>query len=170
MAEKSKHGKLGISTIVLLIICAVMFLAFVCGIRPCSVISGSMEPNLPTWSLCFVNTKASYDEIKTGDIVVYVRHSDQKRIIHRVVEIESDGMVTKGDANPISDGLSVDRNNLYGKYLFHIPYLGYLSKFTEKPIVKILLAVFVVVLLTANVILGFKPDPEDEKDEEQASP
>lgn len=111
---------------------------FFAGIRPCAVISGSMEPNLPTWSLCFVDTRISYDDIKTGDIVVYIRRSDEKRIIHRVIDIQPEGIVTKGDANSLSDGLSVGRDNLYGKSLFHIPYLGYVNRFTQNPLIKAL--------------------------------
>ena len=84
-----------------------LFLGQISGIRLCAVVSGSMEPNLPTWSLSIVNTKASYDSIQTGDIVVYYRRSDHTRIIHRVTEIKPNGMVTKGDANSVTDGLSV---------------------------------------------------------------
>ncbi|MDO5424637.1 MAG: signal peptidase I [Eubacteriales bacterium] len=127
----------------------VILLGLISGIRPCAVISGSMEPNLPTWSLCFVDTRASYDNIQTGDIVVYSRRADGLRIIHRVIAIEPEGMITKGDANSVSDGLSVGRDNLYGKSLFHIPYLGYCSKAVKNPISKtIIIACFAVLLLT----------------------
>ena len=107
--------------ILLVLFCALYFLG---PLRLCAVVSGSMEPNLPTWSLCVVNVKTPYEQIETGDIVVYLRQSDGKRIIHRVIEIRDEGMVTKGDANKRDDGLSVTRQNLYGKYLFHIPKLG----------------------------------------------
>ena len=65
-----------------------LFLGQISGIRLCAVVSGSMEPNLPTWSLSIVNTKASYDSIQTGDIVVYYRRSDHTHIIHRMTEIK----------------------------------------------------------------------------------
>lgn len=38
--------------------------------------------------------------------MVYYRRSDHTRIIHRVTEIKPNGMVTKGDANSVTDGLS----------------------------------------------------------------
>ena len=129
----------------------IMLLGMISGIRPCSVISGSMEPNLPTWSLCFIDTRISYDEIQTGDIVVYNRRSDDVRIIHRVIEIEPEGMITKGDANSVSDGLSVGRDNLYGKSLFHIPYLGYLGRLAQKPIVKISTILCLLALLITDI-------------------
>ena len=121
----------------LLVMITFFLVGQISGIRLCAVVSGSMEPNLPTWSLSIVNTKASYDSIQTGDIVVYYRRSDHIRIIHRVTEIVPNGMVTKGDANSVSDGLSVGRDNLFRKHLFHIPYLGYFSKLGQKPIVRV---------------------------------
>ena len=142
------------SVFVLLVLCLTLLFGAISGIRPCAVISGSMEPNLPIWSLCFVDTRASYDDIQTGDIVVYTRHSDQLRIIHRIIEITTDGMVTKGDANPVSDGLSVGRDNLYGKNLFHIPYLGYCSQLQKKPLFRILLIAFWVVFFITDFLLS----------------
>ena len=151
-----RDKKLGGSTLIFVIVFAIMLLGIISGIRPCSVISGSMEPNLPTWSLCFIDTRISYDEIQTGDIVVYNRRSDDVRIIHRVIEIEPEGMITKGDANSVSDGLSVERDNLYGKSLFYIPYLGYLGRFAQKPIVKISIIICSLVLLITDIVTSRK--------------
>ena len=151
-----RDKKLGGSTSIFVIVFAIMLLGIISGIRPCSVISGSMEHNLPTWSLCFIDTRISYDEIQTGDIVVYNRRSDDVRIIHRVIEIEPEGMITKGDANSVSDGLSVGRDNLYGKSLFYIPYLGYLGRFAQKPIVKISIIICSLVLLTTDIVTSRK--------------
>lgn len=148
--------KMSSSTWTFVTVFMIILLGMISGIRPCSVISGSMEPNLPTWSLCFIDTRISYDEIQTGDIVVYNRRSDDVRIIHRVIEIEPEGMITKGDANSVSDGFSVGRDNLYGKNLFHIPYLGYFACFTQKPIVKISVILCLLVLLITDIVTGRK--------------
>lgn len=144
------------STLVFVTVPVIMLLGIISGIRPCSVISGSMEPNLPTWSLCFIDTRISYDEIQTGDIVVYNRRSDNMRIIHRVIEITPEGMITKGDANSVFDGLSVGRDNLYGKSLFYIPYLGCLGRFAQKPIIKISIIICWLVLLMTDIVTGRK--------------
>lgn len=146
-----KH-KMSCSAFILLVMTVFVLLGMLSGIRPCAVISGSMEPNLPTWSLCFVSTRTSYDSIQTGDIVVYYNRSNNMRIIHRVIEIEPDGMVTKGDANQISDGLSVGQDNLYGKSLFHIPYIGYCSQLAQMPIVKVVILACLIVLLATDIV------------------
>lgn len=147
-----QKNEMSASSIFLVVVVAIILLSVVSGIRPCAVMSGSMEPNLPTWSLCFINTRVSYDSIQIGDIVVYQRHSDSTRIIHRVISIEADGMVTKGDANPVSDGLSVGRDNLYGKNLFHIPYLGYCIKVAQQPIVRLAIIVCIAAIITIDIV------------------
>ncbi len=124
----------------------ILLLIYVAGpIRLCFVPSGSMEPNVPTWSLCFINQWTPYEDIEVGDIVVYTRKSDGLRIIHRVIENTGNALVTKGDANRIDDGPSVTPDNLYGKYLFHIPGIG-------KPLAKMKTPAGIAV--TAVIVVG----------------
>ena len=84
---KKTPANLSASAVLLIVLALIILLTFISGIRMCAVVSGSMEPNIPTWSLCFVNTRISYDDIQVGDVVVYKRRSDGLRIIHRVIEI-----------------------------------------------------------------------------------
>lgn len=155
MKNNSKKKKLSGTVITAAIIIILIAVVFISGIRPCVVLSGSMEPAIPTWSLCFVDTRVSYDDIVLGDVVVYDRRADDRRIIHRVVKIEDEGITTKGDANLITDGVSVGRDNLYGKELFHIPYIGYICRFAKNPFVLIALAV-IIVLLNVTDLKGKK--------------
>lgn len=131
-----KKNNLSASAVLILILAGVLLFGAISGLRLCSVVSGSMEPTIPTWSLCVINTKVDYDAVALGDVVVYKRRSDGKRIIHRVVEITPEGMITKGDANRSDDGVSVGRDNLIGKKLWHIPYLGFCGKIMQYPIVR----------------------------------
>lgn len=127
---------------------AVVLLVYLIGpIRLCFVPSGSMEPNIPTWSLCVINARTPYEAIEVGDVVVYNRRSDNLRIIHRVIEITDGAMVTKGDANQVSDGPSVTPDNLYGKYLFHIPGVGRVLYLAKTPVGIAVTAVVIVALL-----------------------
>ena len=94
--------------------------------------------------------------------MVYNRRSDDMRIIHRVIEITSEGMITKGDANSVSDGFSVGRDNLYGKSLFYIPYLGYWGRFAQKPIIKISIIMCWFVLLMTDIVTSRKTGNTEE--------
>ena len=142
---------------------------FIGPLRLCYVPSGSMEPNIPTWSICFVNVWTPYEKIETGDVVVYTRKSDGLRIIHRVIQITDEGMVTKGDANSVDDGLSVTEDNLFGKYLFHIPKVGRLINRIKSPLGIAIIAVLAVILLitsAADENRRKKAEPDEKSDGE----
>ena len=93
---------------------------------------------------------------------VYIRKSDSKRIIHRVIEITGDGMITKGDANSASDGLSVTAENLYAKNLFHIPVLGRLSMAVRNTTGRIIIIILALGLLALELFT-----PREEKKEKK---
>lgn len=153
-----------------MIVCILILvlLYFATGLRLCSVESGSMEPTIPTGSLCIVSTRVEYEDIKLGDVVVYIRASDGKRIIHRVIEITEDGMVTKGDANNRDDGVSVtkDPDNLFAKNLFHIPYLGRLPSLLRTP-AGIAVIAGIAVLLIFTEVMGRKKEKDEEPPPEE---
>jgi signal peptidase I len=160
-------GKLLLPIIIILIV----GFNFLGPFRLCAVPTGSMEPNIPTWSLCLVNVKTPYEDIETGDIVVYERKSDGLRIIHRVIAITDAGMVTKGDANSIDDGVSVTPDNLFGKYLGHIPQLGRLPMLIRTPAGIAVIAVLAIGLLVWSVAddakaLKRKRDDQDPPEDE----
>ena len=136
--------------------------------RLCFVPSGSMEPNIPTWSLCVINVRIPYEDIELGDVVVYSRHSDGTRIIHRVIEIRENALVTKGDANRSDDGPSVTPDNLYGKYLFHIPWIGKPLYYAKTPAGIAVTAGLILVLLFLSLRDGKqKPEEDDGEGQEQ---
>ena len=62
------------------------------------VLSGSMEPTFSKDDLILVKKT---DNIAIGDIVVY--QSNNSLVVHRVVSIDDDVVITKGDANNIED-------------------------------------------------------------------
>ena len=122
------------------------------GLRLCSVVSGSMEPTIPTWSMCVIDTHADYEDLAEGDVIVYYRAADGARIIHRIIAIYPEGIVTKGDANSIDDGLSVTKNNYYAKSLFHVPYLGGISQKLRTPEGICVIAAIAFILIISSLV------------------
>lgn len=121
---KPKAGKVVDVVVTALIVCiAALVVAYSCGIRPYVVLSGSMEPALQVGGLCIVNERAAFDDVREGDIVVFERGGGE-RVIHRVTAVSSTGLVTKGDANGESDGLSTTRANFIGSLLIYVGEVG----------------------------------------------
>ena len=108
------------------------------GLRPLSVLSGSMEPTYHVGSLIYVKP-VDYTELKPGDVITFML--DEKTIAtHRIVEVvpdEEDSTVlryrTKGDANNANDGGLVHYKNVVGVPVFSIPLLGYLANYIQNP-------------------------------------
>lgn len=103
----------------------------VAGIKPVAVKSGSMEPAVKTGSICWVNFKADKSKLGTGDIVAFERGEGQL-VLHRIVQCTKKGFITKGDANETQDIGVVRWDQIKGKQLFGLPYIGFLFLRTEK--------------------------------------
>lgn len=138
------------------------------GITTYAVISGSMEPVYPTGSLLYVKP-TDPEDLKVGDSITFLIDEDTVAT-HRIVEIlpdDDNGIIrfrTKGDANNEADGSPVHQNNIIGKPMFAIPYLGYFANFIQNP-PGLYLAIGAAAVL---VILVFLPDLlKDDKDKDK---
>ncbi len=73
-----------------------------------------------------------FEKIKVGDVIVYVVPGKEP-IIHRVVEVNSEGLITKGDNNGAADQASggiapvIKPENVKGKAVLRAPLLGYVK-------------------------------------------
>ena len=101
-----------------LVIMMVFFIRF----RPLLVLSGSMEPVLPTGSLLIVDLKNK--EPSEGDVITY--RLSGKLITHRLVRDEGSRLITRGDNNPIDDPSPVLKKQIVGSVCLCIPMLGYI--------------------------------------------
>lgn len=147
--------------IIIGIIAAITLLALTTGLRLCIVRTTSMEPTITPYSVCLVTTRVRYEDLSIGDIVVFTRASDGEKVVHRVVEMTDEGVITRGDANRNDDGVSVTPDTLFARYIMHIPYLGYIYVFVRTPIgvvtiVALFIALAVLNIATANA--RRKPD------------
>jgi len=105
------------------------------------VLSGSMEPTIKVGSVVVVKPSEDY---KIDDIITFSRSEDSEvSTTHRIVEIEDeDGRVlytVKGDINEDPDQDKVLKENVIGKVLFSIPFLGYPLNFAKQPVGFVLL-------------------------------
>ena len=134
---------------------------YVLGIKPYIVLSGSMEPKVPTGSICFINTGVKYDNIKEKDIIAF--KVENVLVTHRVVAITEEGMVTKGDANEENDAVITTKENYVGKNIYSIPKVGYVVRAIQTTKGKIIFGTVVVLLLVSAIFFG-EVDKKKEKE------
>ena len=103
-----------------------------------TVMGDSMSPALPAGSIAIVQPMVS-SKIDTADIIAYHAPGGRSTIVtHRVVEVINEGeylsFQTAGDGNDNSDKNPVPSENVVGKVIFHIPYVGFVFNFVRQPI------------------------------------
>ena len=121
----------------------------VTGLRLCPNTTGSMAPTIPAYSLCLVDTHVDYDSLQVGDIIVYDRPYDHMQVVHRIIAIFDEGVLTKGDANPVDDGILLTEADITGVYLCHIPGAGLAANLIRTPVgIGIILAAVVLLFIS----------------------
>ena len=93
------------------------------------VYTGSMEPAIPVGSVVVIKP-VDPETLKIGDIICF-QLSQPTSITHRIINITDQGFITKGDANEDPDQWIVKKENVIGKAIFTIPYIGYLGYFVR---------------------------------------
>jgi len=113
------------------------------------VLSGSMEPVIKTGSIVAVKPSEDY---KIDDIITFYSFKSETPVTHRIVDIkEGNNKVlykVKGDANEESDWEEVSKEDVVGKVLFSVPFLGYVINFLQQPI-----GFALIVLIPAIIII-----------------
>ncbi len=94
------------------------------------VVSDSMAPTLRAGDVLWIRPIS--EPITPGQIVSY--NEQGKLITHRVVAMEGDTLITKGDNNREIDPWRVPIEDVIGSPVLRIPYLGYLIVFIQKPV------------------------------------
>lgn len=114
------------------------------------VCGGSMERMLHDGDV-IVTTAADYSTLKTGDVVVFSR--DGGLIIHEIIEIQGDTLITQGRANAVPDA-PVARQEYRAKMLLRLPALGKIVTLYEHPARFAGFAVLVTVLIFGGDIFS----------------
>lgn len=101
------------------------------------VVSGSMEPTIHVGDMIIINTKASnYQE---NDIVTFL-DVNGSFVTHRIVSINEEEMITKGDFNNTEDEpTKIDK--IVGKYVSRIPAVGKLLSSLKNPFTLVMILI-----------------------------
>ena len=116
--------------IVVILACIPLTVPRVMGYQIYSVVTGSMEPEIPVGSMVYVKSIAP-KELKEKDVVAFYGGRDTNAIItHRVVDnnLISGQIKTKGDANKTEDMNPVSYKDVIGIVEYTIPKAGALAQ------------------------------------------
>jgi signal peptidase len=153
-----RAGKWAVNIILGLLLCFVLFAVLLPSAfsgRLAIVRSSSMEPALRAGALA-VMLPIDAEDVKVGDIIAFEPPWDPGvTVSHRVIGVLHDGQIqfdTKGDATEQSDPYYVPAQNVHGKVVFNIPYLGYAASSAVRYIRTWLGLVFLVCIPTIIII------------------
>ena len=125
------------------------------------VSTGSMEPTIKSGSV--VLSSLELDEINKGDIIVFTSPENQEiTIVHRIMNIENDEYITKGDNNDNEDDWTVFKKDIKGEVFLTIPYLGYAIDWMKTPLGFIVILVIPALLFIFGMIKKIKDGINDE--------
>ena len=109
-----------------MIILAIWFAVGIFPIKPVAIATGSMEKELMVGDVAIIK-KCKANDVNVGDIIEY--SMGDFTVIHRIIEkTQKNGsyfFVTKGDNNNTRDKEEVREDQLIGKVVFKIRYVGY---------------------------------------------
>ena len=125
------------------------------GVGASVVLSGSMEPTLSVGDLLLLRQESSYQE---GDIVVY--QSGNMAVVHRIVSLEGETVITQGDANNVPDE-AFAVHYIKGRVAAAIPLVGYAVWLLKTP-AGIIATIAAAVLL---VELSYRREKQEKEDE-----
>lgn len=127
------------------------------GIGLSVVQSGSMEPELSVGDFLII---ARSDGYSVGDVIVF--QAGGSLIVHRIISIEGNEIITQGDANNVCDD-PIEISDVKGKVKFAIPHLGYaVNVIKSAPVTALILAL--AIYFYVRSILAERAEMKKEKE------
>lgn len=150
------------------LVCILVFGAsLVFGLKPVIVVSGSMEPTIPTGSLLMVR-EVSAATVEVGDIVTVDRQDGNGLVTHRVVEVERAdqgwSLTLRGDANKVDDPAPYIVTTV-GEAVVHVPFLG-----TVASAFQTRFGVLAIVIVAVALVAAFLWNPKKRQAPAQDTP
>ena len=123
--------------------------------------TNSMEPTISINDVV-ITKKVEKDEIKIGDVITFVQ--DGEVITHRITQIDSNGeFTTKGDNNNIEDIFKITYDNIEGKHILTIPYLGKIVQVLDNKIVFLIITLIILIFMFITIQKQEKKENRREK-------
>lgn len=109
------------------------------GIATFVVLTGSMEPTIQPGEMIIIKETDNY---KSNDIITY-REDKNFLVTHRIIRVNEEGIVTKGDNNNIEDK-EIKKEQILGKVIFQSKLFGFFILYLLKPITLLLIFILLI--------------------------
>ena len=107
--------------------------------------TNSMEPTISINDVVIAK-KVKKQDIKKGDVITFLQEGEV--ITHRITKIDENGdYTTKGDNNNIEDTFKIIYDNIEGKHILTIPYLGKIIQILDNQIVFLIITLIVLIFI-----------------------
>lgn len=107
--------------------------------------TNSMEPTISINDVVIAK-KVKKQDIKKGDVITFLQEGEV--ITHRITKIDENGdYTTKGDNNNIEDTFKITYDNIEGKHILTIPYLGKIIQILDNQIVFLIITLIVLIFI-----------------------
>lgn len=120
--------------------------------------TNSMEPSIENGDVV-ITKKVPEEKIQVGDIITFKQDADI--ITHRISRIEEENekkYITKGDNNNIEDSSKITYQEIKGKEIITIPYLGKIINILQNKIV------FWIILLIILIMCFYKIQKQEKSE------
>ena len=127
--KENSHHKISFTITLLFCINLVFFMIGIFKYEPITILSNSMKPNFERGDVIIFKklNDSELTQIPINQIIVY--SIGKQNVAHRIIDkIETNNTVmykTKGDSNNVADNLLVQTNQIKGKCVFNIKYIGF---------------------------------------------
>ena len=129
-----------LSVLLIFNICSMLNISFF-HFRIYKIASGSMRPILNVGEVILIKDNLDY---KKGDIITYKRNNHY--ITHRIIQINEDEIITKGDNNNTNDD-SILKEDVIGKVVLKLKVMGFLYFLLNKPFTWLLAFMIGIVII-----------------------
>ncbi len=110
------------------------------------LIGNSMKGTIDSGTFVVVKPEQEYI---LGDIIAFI-DEDGRKVVHRIIDKVDDGFITKGDNNNRNDPGISNVENIIGRTILVVPFIGFTSMFLQTPIGLSIFGIWVLVMYSRN--------------------
>ena len=123
--------------------------------------TNSMEPTIKINDVV-ITKKVEKQDLKIGDVITFLKKGEV--ITHRITQIEDNSKyTTKGDNNNIEDTFKINYDDIEGKHILTIPYLGAIVRALDNKIVFLIITLIILIFMFITIINQEKRENRREK-------